>query len=220
MNLEQARKAFLSLSITHFCDADSTQNVRVLDSGLRSFTPNPKMLGLAYTVKTEGDLLAVIKALESATDEHVLMIHSGNSAYAMAGEIFSSEAKRKKIAGIVIDGFCRDTASISQIGLPFYARGICPKACSKKKLGNLNVPIQCGGITISPGDVILGDEDGLIAIKLEEFPALLVEAIEIAKREALVLKKIHAGTSFLDLVNFSEHYEKIAKGEESLFKWK
>ena len=217
MDLAQARAIFSKLSVMQICDV--TENVRVVDSAIRPFIPNPKMLGKALTVKAEGDLLPVLKALELATDENVIVIQA-DSAYAMAGDIFASEAIRKKIAGIVIDGLCRDAEAVAKVGLPFYARGICPKASPKKKIGEFNVPVVCGGVTILPGDIILGDEHGVVAVKLEELQTLLSQAAEILEREERVLEKIRSGTSLLELVNFSEHYEKIKKGEASTFKWK
>jgi 4-hydroxy-4-methyl-2-oxoglutarate aldolase len=218
MHITQAREIFNVLSITQVCDV--AKNVRVLDGALRPFTQQPKMLGKAFTVNAEGDLLPVIKSLQLATNENIIMINSGKSSSAIAGELFASEAKRKNIAGIVIDGFCRDAQAVNQIGVPFYARGICPKAGTKNKLGEFNIPIQCGGVTIFPDDIILGDENGVIAIAMEELPEIFSLAVEIKNNEDSALDKINKGTSIVELFNFVEHYNKLTIGEESAFHWK
>src|SRR5689334_908238 len=94
-DLSKARAIFNAISTTHLCDA--SEEVRVLDSAIKSFVSRPKMLGRALTVKAEGDLLPVIRGLQMATSEHVLVIDSGGSPFALAGELFATEAKRKNI---------------------------------------------------------------------------------------------------------------------------
>jgi 4-hydroxy-4-methyl-2-oxoglutarate aldolase len=218
LDITSARKIFENISTTQICDA--AKRLRVLTSIIRPFIDNPKLLGKAFTVKADGDLLPVIKSLQLASADHVIMIDSGNSSLALAGEIFTSEAKRKHIAGIVIDGFCRDAMSIKKIGLPFYARGICPKAGSRNKLGQFNVPIECGGVHILPNDIVIGDGNGIAILAEEELEDTLFLAEKIKDCEDAVLKKIECGVSLLETINFVEHYDNISAGKESNMEWR
>jgi len=208
MDLIQAREIFRNTSTTQICDAN--KNVRVLSCAIKSFIARPKMLGLALTVQSDGDLLPGFKSLELATPDHVIVIDSEGCELALAGEMFASEGRRKQIAGIVIDGYCRDAAAISQIGLPFYAKGTCPKAAGKNKLGLLNVSIQCGGIDIQPNDIVIGDEEGIVVLPQDELFDTLRAAEAISQKEIMALEKINRGVSVLEIMNFAERYAEIS----------
>lgn len=218
MNMNEARKIFSKLSTTQICDV--AKEARVISSDIKSFIEKPKMLGKAFTVKAEGDLLPVIKSLQLATTDHVIVIDSGNSLLAMAGEILTTEAKRKNIAGIVIDGYCRDAVAIQHIGLPFFAKGICPKAGGKTKLGRFNEVIQCGQVSISADDIVMGDEDGLVVIAASELNEVLRLAEIAYGKEELTLSKLKQGVGLFDIVDFAGHYNNIAAGVDSAVEWK
>src|SRR5438874_13572070 len=142
------------------CDAN--KDVRVMDPGLRPMTSFRQMVGRARTVRCRDDFLAVIKALEESEPGEVLVIDGGGGTRALAGELFATEAARRKLAGIVIDGACRDTLKLVTLQFPLYARWVCPAAGTAERLGTTQRPVVCGGVSVQPGDVLVGDRDGIV----------------------------------------------------------
>ncbi|MEM7543044.1 MAG: RraA family protein, partial [Pseudomonadota bacterium] len=106
--------------------ADADKSIAVMDTGLRPVAPGLKMVGYARTVQCENDFLAVIQALDEAQENEVLVVDSRGSDRAVVGELFSGEAKRRGLSGIVVDGLVRDTNAIAQLAFPVFARGRCP----------------------------------------------------------------------------------------------
>lgn len=210
--------SFSNLTTTHFCDA-SNNKVRIINPNIHSISKNKLIFGKAFTIKAEGDLLPIIKALDISQKGDVLIIDSGNSQYAMAGEIFSNIAIQKKIAGIIIDGFCRDVEVIKKLSIPFFARGSYPAAGSKNKIGNLNVKIICGGVPINPDDIIFGDENGIIVMTNDEFQNILPLANSIAEKESVAINKVQNGSGISQILNFVKHYECIKNDKNSKLEW-
>ena len=104
------------------------------------------MVGRARTVRCRDDFLTVIKALEESEPGEVLVIDGGGGTRALAGELFATEAARRKLAGIVIDGACRDTPKLATLQLPVYARWVCPAAGTAQRLGATQQAVSCGGV--------------------------------------------------------------------------
>src|SRR5262249_29876652 len=107
-----------ALDAAALCDAGGS--VRVMDPGLRPVTPFGLMAGRARTVRCRDDFLAVLRALHDSGPGEVLVIDGGGGTRALAGELFTTEAARRGLAGIVLDGACRDTLRLSTLGLPMY----------------------------------------------------------------------------------------------------
>src|SRR5207342_2856498 len=139
------------------CLCDARRGIRVLDPGLRPLAPGLRMAGPACTVSCRNDFLGVLEALRQAEPGEVLVVDAGGEPLAVAGELFATEARRKGLAGIVVDGAVRDVATIRALGLPVYARSICPAAGTVSALGAFNQPIRCGGVEIIQGDIVIGD---------------------------------------------------------------
>jgi regulator of RNase E activity RraA len=173
------------------------------------------MVGRAHTVHCQDDFLTVIQGLKDAQPGAVLVIGAGGGTRAVAGELFATEAARKGLAGIVIDGACRDTARLATMTLPFYARHTCPMAGTTERLFETARPIACGGVTVSPGDWLIGDRDGIVVLAEEELERLLVRAEAIQAAEAVVLQRMERGESLFDLLTFTEHLEKLRQGQPS-----
>ena len=197
------------------CIFDSNKNLRVMDSEIQPVNLGVKMIGIARTVHCKADFLTVMKALSDAKEDEVLVIDGEGDRIALAGELFTAEAQRKKLAGIVIDGGCRDVKQIRKTDFPVFARYITPKPGTSSKIFNTQIKINCGGISVSPGDIIFGDDDGIIVISGKESIEILEIAESIQQTEEKVAMRLKDGESLIDLMNFSEHYEKINKNQES-----
>ena len=115
------------------CLCDANKQLRVVDPTIRPVLRGFKMVGIAHTVHCRGDFLSVIRALKDAKKGEVLVIDAEGEKIAVAGELFTTEAKRKELAGIVIDGGYRDTKHLDEINLPVYARYITPVAGTVRK---------------------------------------------------------------------------------------
>ncbi len=202
------------------CLCDVKKSLRVMDAGIRPLNPGKKMIGRAHTVRCQEDFLTVIKALDEAQEHDVLVIEAGNTPVALAGELFAMEALRKGLGGIIIDGGFRDTRQIQEIPLPVYARFITPMAGSASQIFQTQIEIQCGGVPVAPGDIVFGDHDGIVVMAEEEMKDLVEAALAVQKTEEHIFARMKQGQSLLEMLNFSEHYEKISRNQPSQLTFK
>ena len=140
---------------------DAGPALRVLPLALRPIRPGVRMVGRALTVDAREDLMPVLAGLDQSGPGDVLVI-AGHPDHAVAGELFATEALRRGVAGIVIDGRCRDSRVLASLDLPVFARGVAPSACPARALPITQVPILVGEVTVQPGDLVLGDDDGIV----------------------------------------------------------
>ena len=148
--------------------------------GLRPYHQPKPMAGTAVTVRTRpGDNLAIHRAFDFCRPGDVLVIDgAGELTQALMGEIMASFAESLGVQGLVIDGAIRDVGALRQRDFPVYARGVTHRGPYKNGPGEINVPVTVGGMVVHPGDIIVGDEDGLLAIS----PADVEAVIEGARR--------------------------------------
>ena len=106
-----------------------------------------------------------------------------------------------------------DTAQLAEMALPVFITGVRPKSGTANKIYKTQVPVNCGGVVVNPGDVVFGDEDGIVVCTVEELERILPIAEGICKAEDGLLAGMHAGTGLLDMLNFKEHYAKIEAGD-------
>jgi RraA family protein len=153
------------------------------------------MCGPAITVRTRpGDNLIIHKAMTMAQPGDVLVIDGGGDlSQALIGGLMRTLAIARKIGGFVIDGAVRDIAEWSQGVMPVFALGHTHRGPSKEGPGEINVPISCAGLVVHPGDLVLGDADGVIAVPVSQLPALLPLVRAQAEKEAAMRKANAAG---------------------------
>ncbi len=184
---------FLNVDTTAICDADKT--TRVLDSGIRPRSANPRIAGPAFTVRCRDDFLPVLRAIEAAAEGDVIVVDGGGHEIALAGELFARGALARRLGGIIVDGGYRDMAYVSTCPLPVYSRFVTPLAGTTVKLGELNVPVTCGGVTVNPGDLILADVEGVIVLDPARAEDLLETAGKIKELEARAIEGLTAGAT-------------------------
>jgi len=176
--------------------SDSMERLYAGGPQLRPMHKGGKLAGPAYTVKTTpGDNLLVHKALDTAQKGDVIVVDAGGVCEnAIIGELMMSRARQRGVAGIVIWGAIRDSAEIAAGSYPVYAAGVTHRGPYKNGPGEINVPINMAGMPVNPGDIIIGDADGLVAVPQEQAERILKSAQGILAKETAAMKEIEAGT--------------------------
>jgi 4-hydroxy-4-methyl-2-oxoglutarate aldolase len=194
---------------------DAGHGLRVLPTAIRAVRQGLRLIGRALTVDARGDLMSVLAGLQQSGPGDVLVVAAGSDEHAVAGELFATEALRRGVAGIVIDGLCRDSRTLAELNLPVYVRGVAPTACPARAVPMVQVPITIGSVEVRPGDLVLGDDDGLVVATEEEVLAVLDAAEEIQRREEALRAAIAAGSSLFDSINYDEHVAAVRAGRDS-----
>lgn len=163
--------------------------------GIRPFHKSGKLVGTAFTVRTRaGDNLAIHKALELVGPGDVIVVDGGgDETRALVGEIMMTIAQYRGAAGYVIDGAIRDLAKVAQSTFPMFARAVTHRGPYKNGPGEINVSVSIGGSVISPGDIVVGDEDGVVSFPQSVAAELLEKVKAQIKRETDTLEDIRAG---------------------------
>jgi RraA family protein len=179
--------------------ANISDNMGRLSHGgarLRPMSAAPRMAGPALTVKVRpGDNLMVHKGLNMAQPGDVLVVDAGGDmTNSIIGELMLAVAEEKQLGGIVIHGAIRDLAAIAQSSLPVYALGVTHRGPYKDGPGEVNTVIAIDGMSITPGDLIVGDEDGVLCVPFDSTEAVYAGVRKTMQREASVLAQTRAGT--------------------------
>jgi 4-hydroxy-4-methyl-2-oxoglutarate aldolase len=203
----------LGIDVSALSDADKT--LPVVDPAVRAMVPDVRMAGPAFTVRAQDDHLPVMTALAEAAPGDVLVVATGGGSRAVFGELFATEARRRGLAGIVADGLCRDLRGLRTIGLPVFARGTTPRSGTTVSRAALGATVACGGVEVSRGDIVFGDDDGLLVAPVERIAAALQTAELIARSERAILAAQARGEALHDLTNHREHVAALDRGEAS-----
>lgn len=192
---ERILAAFASLPTSNISD----NMLRHHGSGarLRPFHRGAKLVGTAFTVKTRpGDNLLTHKAIDMAAPGDVILVDAGGALdHAIIGEIMTSHAKKRGIAGMIIDGAIRDVDAISVNDFPVYACGVTHRGPYKDGPGEINVTISIAGMVVNPGDIIVGDADGVVAIAQEDADRIIALTIAQKSKEEAMLAAIASGST-------------------------
>jgi 4-hydroxy-4-methyl-2-oxoglutarate aldolase len=201
------------IEVSALCDAD--KNLPVIDPGIRAVVRDVRVAGPALTVLAEDDHLPVFSALAAAAPGDVLVIVTAGGRRAVVGELVTREARRRGVAGIVVDGLCRDLQGLRRVGLPVFARGTVPMSGSSVARTPLRTSLRCGGVDVGPGDLVFGDDDGVVIASPERIAAAIEAAEGIARSERAIIDAMHRGEALHDLTNYGEHVERLDQGQDS-----
>jgi RraA family protein len=167
-----------------------------MNPAIRNMTPAvPRILGSACTVRVfPGDNLMVHKSLDVAKPGDIIVVDAaGSSTNAVIGDLVASKARHRGIAGFVVDGYVRDLPGVVDVGLPVFARGVTPIGPLHRGPGEVNCPIQCGGIVVHAGDIIVGDTNGVVVVPREISLELLIRLRQQRAAEASYVAAVHRG---------------------------
>lgn len=156
------------------------------------------MAGPAFTVKVpEGDNLMLHKAMDMAAPGDIIVVAAGDyQGRAIFGELMAKYCQSKKIGGIITDGAVRDIEVLRQLEIPVYAGGVSPNGPYKNGPGEINTDISFSGQVVHPGDIIIGDPDGIVVIRPEDAVDLLPEVRGVSSKEAGILQGIEQSASY------------------------
>jgi len=158
--------------------ADVAGRRGAMDGRIAPVSPDMKLAGPAFTIEVRpGDNLMIHAAMTMAEPGDILVIDGkGDRMCALMGAIMMNACKALKLGGVVIDAAVRDTLELRELGFPVFAVGANPNGPTKFVPGRINWPISCGGIAVEPGDLVVGDADGVVVIEREKADSLLTAA--------------------------------------------
>ena len=175
--------------------ADVAGRRGTLDGRIQPLSPSMRLAGPAFTIEVRaGDNLMIHAAINMAKPGDILVIDGkADRTCALMGSIMINACKKVGLGGVVIDGAVRDTEELRELGFPVYAICANPNGPTKFVPGRINWPISCGGIAIEPGDLLVGDADGVVAVEREKAASLLELAAQKVADERARIADIVAG---------------------------
>ena len=173
----------------------------LIDIPLIQLIPESKVVGPARTVRCgQGDNLMVHAVMEQIQPGEVLILTMPEpEPFALIGELLATQALVHHAAGILVDAAVRDTEELRSLGLPIWTRWIRVRGTTKTHVGTINEPVTVGGTIIAPGDMMLLDADGAVAIPAAQVPTILEAARARAQHEATLRTQLQAGALSYDL---------------------
>lgn len=185
-----------------------------LDSGIKPIAPGMRLAGPAFTVDTRpADNLMLHYAMLKARPGDVLVVDAkGFLEAGVWGDVFTEQAQRIGLAGLVIHGAVRDAAAMTQAGFPVFSRGLSIKGTGKHQPGRINVTISIGDVGIDPGDIIVGDQDGVVVVRRHEVDAVLAQSRQREEKEACFRQQIRDGATTVELLGLEETLRRLQLG--------
>lgn len=185
--------------------------IGAMDYEIKAIYSGMKVCGPAITVLCHpGDNIMLHKAVAIAQPGDILVANVGSMMGGYWGEVLTVAAQARGIGGLVLDGGVRDGIAIRKRGFPTFCRGLSMKGTVKETLGLINHPISCGNVMVNPGDIILGDDDGLVVIPKVEAHEVLKKSHERENKEEKIMEELKKGKLTLELLGLDRVLE--AKG--------
>jgi 4-hydroxy-4-methyl-2-oxoglutarate aldolase len=186
-----------------------------VDPAIKPINRGVRLCGPAFTVQCHpGDNLMLHKALERAQPGDILVTSVGGHYEAgYWGALMATSAVGKKLGGLAIDGFIRDSGEITRMGFPIFCRGFCIRGTTKTVLGLINHPTLLGGVLVNPGDLILGDDDGIVVVDRMGCEEVLEKSIKRIEAEKVKSEKLKTGVSSVELNQLQKVFESLGMVE-------
>ncbi|MGI6037330.1 MAG: 4-carboxy-4-hydroxy-2-oxoadipate aldolase/oxaloacetate decarboxylase, partial [Limnochordia bacterium] len=180
--------------------SDSQGRQRSMNSAMKPLYSGARVCGPALTVKTYAhDNLMLHKALQIAQPGDVLVCEAGRyTEGALWGDLISTSAQVKGIAGLVLEGAVRDRDDIAALGFPVFCTAVLPGGTYKSNPGSINIPISCGGVVVNPGDIVVGDSDGVVIVPREYAEEILAKCQETLAKEEDMRRRVLNGELIFD----------------------
>ncbi|MCT1940956.1 4-carboxy-4-hydroxy-2-oxoadipate aldolase/oxaloacetate decarboxylase [Micrococcus sp. GPGPB33] len=200
LSMDHHFKEFQALGAATVYEASGQEGA--LDSGIKPVNPASRMCGRAITLELDpADNWYIHVALLQARPGDVLVIDAQGFLEAGAwGDVLTLAAQERGLHGLVIDGSVRDAQDIIDAGFPVYSRGISIKGTTKARHGRINVPIRVGGVLVKPGDLMIGDRDGVCRVEANRITEVLEASKGRAAKEEGMRRKLRQGASTLELL--------------------
>ncbi|ELZ27071.1 demethylmenaquinone methyltransferase [Halogeometricum pallidum JCM 14848] len=192
--------------------SDVTGNIGLtMDSGVRPAYDGVEMAGTAVTVNASpGDNLIIHKAITMTEPGDVLVIDcNGYTETGHIGELMCTSCQANGLAGIIIDGAYRDSREIAEMEFPVYGRGVNPQGPLKQDPGSINVTVACGGVSVDPGDIVIGDDDGVAVIPPEGAEDVLERSRAKLDSEDSVREEVLEGEYLYELNGYDELFDNL-----------
>lgn len=185
---------------------DAMNRAGIMEAAIKPIATGTRLAGQARTVTTmSGDNGIIHVAITHMRPGEVLVVDAARvEDVAVWGEIMAHSATQRGVAGLVVDGAVRDVAELREMGFPVYCRAVVPRGPHKGFGGTIDAPIACGGVSVSPGDLIVGDDDGVAVVPLADVDRVLAAAQAAQKREAETIEKIKGGMSSAEILGLPE----------------
>jgi len=182
-----------------------------LDSGMKPIDPTVRLAGAAFTVDCRpADNLMLHYAVQKARPGDVLVVDAKGFLEAGPwGDVLTIQAMKVGIAGLVINGCVRDANLIIGLGFPVFCRGLSIKGTAKNQPGKVNVPITIGDVLIHPGDIIVGDRDGLAVVAQDEVASVIAASLAREEKEAKQREAIAQGSFTSDLLGLTDTLRRL-----------
>lgn len=179
---------------------DAMGRYGIMHYEIKPISRGMRVVGSAVTVLTKpGDVLFLYKVTEVIHPGDIVVVDAGGlREFACMGEGFLGLMKDRGLTGFVIDGSVRDSKGILELDIPVFCRGICISVNGSSGPGAINVPIQCGGVTVRPGDIIVGDDDGVVVVPLENAKEIANAADAHLQGELSRLEMLKSGSKSID----------------------
>jgi len=191
--------------------SDVMNRLNAMSSDIKPVFEGIRMVGIALTVKTiTSDLAPVIKALELIQSGDIIVVDTHNSKdTAFWGEIVCMEARRKGATGIILDSAVRDVVELREFKFPVLCQGIAPNVASLVGFGYVNVPIQCGGAAVNPGDIVIVDDNGVVVVPQDEAEDVLKKTRRFLENELKVIDRVKAGETLYQILGLDKLEEAV-----------
>ncbi len=195
---------FAGFPTGNLCNAD--RRVRALAPTIKPLIPGKRIAGRARTVRiTPGQNGAIHRAVHHALPGDLLVVDGGGSdRFGPFGDLLADGCLARGMVGAVFDCTIRDSADIAALGFQVFCRGFHPEATAKSEPGETDIPVSVGGVEVHPGDILVGDDDGVVVIPQDIAADVLDQVTAVAAREDAIRARIHAGETTFDIFGLGD----------------